>query len=256
MKCLWLLGTQMPTPTAQRIGAAGMPRIAERQTPLNDGPATAAARARDRWRVSLSEPPLFPIEYSDISIVPAQPERACGRQRPRSTQTISITLDRARPELTHPSAHLMLMSARERASEGGNEGGRKVSTTPSAPRPVAGAARADTIDRPVNTGALGRAGDPGLGGDGGRRDTRGVAIRPTPMAASRGPRPVAVTSCPACRRSSRYAMRSTRITCPVPRWTSGPSPISVLTHLASVATARSSEMLAWGPRGRASAPRP
>jgi len=141
MKDLWLLGTQLPTPTAQRIGATGMPRIAERQAPGNEGPATAGARARDRWRLSLSEPPLFPLEYSHLSIVPAQPGRACGRQRTASLQQMLPPTERARAEFTLPPAHPVLMGEQERTTEGG----REVLTTSSAPRPVAGAARAETI---------------------------------------------------------------------------------------------------------------
>ncbi|HCU37287.1 MAG TPA: hypothetical protein DGT21_18185 [Armatimonadetes bacterium] len=163
MNHLWLLGTPMPTPTAQRIGATGMPRVAERQAPVNDGPATTGARARDGWRLSWFDPLWCPLERSEVSIVRAQPAQTGRRQRPASMQTMLAPTGRARAEFTLPPAHPVLMGGQERMTEGG----RGVATQPSAPRPVAGRAQSEVIDRHQAT-LVERAGQvtPVLGGTG------------------------------------------------------------------------------------------
>ncbi len=122
MKDLWLLGTRMATPTAQRIGATRLPRIRGRQAPVNGGVAMTAARSRHGWRLPWSESLLSSLQHSGLSIVPAQPEFTC------------------------PSARHVPMGGRERAPRGGSGGWREFSAKPNAPRPMAGAAWTDIID--------------------------------------------------------------------------------------------------------------
>lgn len=163
MNHLWLLGTPMPTPTAQRIGAVRMPRTAGRQARVENAPATTAPRSRAGWRLSWFEPLLCPLECSEVSIVRAQPAQTGRRQRPASMQTMLPPTGRARAEFTLPPAHPVLMGGQERTTEGG----RGVATQPSAPRPVAGPAQPDVIDRHQAT-LVERAGQetPVLGGTG------------------------------------------------------------------------------------------